>query len=513
MNKELADVLHDSKTDILNIWEQKVRDILPAARVESKISLRDSIPQFLDDLALVFSKSVKAAKNDLVRFAHKHGAERANLSQYSIEDALAEFNILRKVIFNVVENKVHLSSRDRDIINDAIHLGMTKAGAEFAKYQFENIQNEKKRLQLITDIQPILIGQVDVNLKYTFVNRAYQDWFNRPLEEIVGKSAKEVMGEEAFKQAEPYFKRALQGEKVIFERLMNYRNGAKRYVHSTYSPGFDSKGQVNSIYISVADRTEQHDNLSAYKKSEKEYRELANVLKKEQLLRDKFISALSHDLRTPLTAASLSGQLISKKTKDESILNLAQKVSVNLKRVEKMIEDLLDANRLRAGKKIVPLIEEFNVCTLVKETVKDLEMIYGDRFVIDCPEILTVNLSPAGVRRVIENLCSNAIKYGEPSSPISINLKENHPGFELSVHNFGNPINKKDTSNLFKQFERASEDEASGKQGWGIGLSIVQGIVEGHGGKIIIDSDDRGTIFRILWPLDSRKFIQQQSLH
>lgn len=622
MSLELSETLKSKKNEILSVWEDEVKAYLPAARLETKLALRDSIPVFLDDLIIALRTSLNHVKPDIIEFAHKHGSERAYLSEYSIEDALSEYNILRKVIFRCLEKVTSIRSDERDIILESIDFGMKKAGAEFAKqsanemnilfelagtgkavvdpktgqylkvnqafsemvgYSKEELlkltvndltppdehehtnsflnksaeRNEDKwnftkryirkdgtvfwvevhaaplpgtpdhplrniatiiditkkkqiedeqefikdKLKKITDIQPSLIGHVDTNLRYLFANKAYERWFNIPVQEIEGKHIADIIGQDAYNSLLPYFERCLRGEKVIFEKKLVYKNNSKlRSTISTYSPSFDSEGKINGIYISVSDNTEQRKHLEDLMKSE--------------AIRDRFISALSHDLRTPLTSAILSSQLIPRKTSDTSVTTLSKKIELSLKRVDKMIEDLLDANRLRAGQKINLKIQELNLSDLVRSTVHDLETIYGDRFVVDIPENFTVHLSAQNIRRIIENLCTNAIKYGSVSAPVSISIDPADDKFTLAVHNFGNPLKEEDSAQLFEQFVRAKADESSEKKGWGIGLSIVKGVTEAHGGEVMISSDEEGTTFKVILPVDARPFTTEGvSLH
>lgn len=629
MTSSLSVILQNKKALILDLWEKHVKEALPAARIETKTALRDSIPEFIDDLILALDTSFQHQKKEIIRFAHKHGAERANLSEYSIEDALFEYNLLRKVILKELERETNVSAEERDIILESIHLGMAKAGAEYAKLQMHNLEEERKKLALeeerlraIADIQPSLISHVDKDFRYVFVNKTYEEWFKVPREELVGKTVKEISTPETYAVLEPCLKEVLKGKKVGFEKHLTYRDGSERFVLASFSPDYDSDNNVRGIYISVSDFSEQRKALEAYMRSEQEFRNLANALpqiswmagkngqiiwfnkrfydytgmnqkealgdgwfksfgddyrktgredffrniqlkevweetfpiknsegkwrwfltraipikddlgnaerwlgtctditeqkmvaddlQKEKAIRDKFISALSHDLRTPLTSATLSAQLIPRKTNDATVSTLAVKISNSLKRVDKMIEDLLDANRLRAGQKIRPNIEEYDLVTLTKTTTQDLETIYGDRFVLDIPDSYIVHLSPQGIRRIIENLCTNAIKYGSTSAPVSIYVHPDGEYFELGVHNFGNPIKEGSTAHLFEEFVRAKADEQSGKKGWGIGLSIVKGVTEAHGGEVDITSDESGTLFKIRLPRDARLFINPQ---
>ena len=715
MSEKLAGILQKNKQTILEDWEKTVRHKLSAARKESKTALRDSVPDFLEDLIIALRTSLSNVKPEIIKFAHKHGSERANASDYSIEDALSEYNILRKIIFTHLENESEILPEERDIILEAINFGMMKAGDEYAKRQVLNLQEERNvletiieqmpaavwiakapsgeilasnslgkkdlyykafhqsshilarsilngstckneivkikkadktddyirldasavvnssgeitygvaigtdvtelyaaqeelrvlfekaatgkavmnpdtgkiirvndafcrmmkytcnellslslsdittdnkagnqqefrckdsevfwgeyyysnipgtpenprqavftiiditkrklfvdqmnqfnmRLQRIADIQPNLIGQVDKNLRYEFVNKTYESWYGIEIEEMIGKKISEVLGDEEFAKVEPYLNRALQGEKVVFEKFIKFKHATPRHIHCTYSPNINEDGEVVGLFISVSDTTEQKQILE-------EQREVTDALYAEQKMRDKFISALSHDLRTPLTTATISAQMIERKADNPKLQGLAQRATSSLNRVAKMIEDLLDANSFQAGNKFIPELEFMNVVELTQNTLNELETIYGARFILDSTDEINTFLSANGIRRVLENLCSNAIKYGSQTAPVTVGLSKVGQYLSLTVHNFGVPLKAEETQAIFEEFVRSSSAEKSGKIGWGIGLSIVKGVVEAQGGTVDIQSDEDGTLFKIRLPLDARAYV------
>jgi signal transduction histidine kinase len=110
------------------------------------------------------------------------------------------------------------------------------------------------------------------------------------------------------------------------------------------------------------------------------------------------------------------------------------------------------------------------------------------------------------LRRVIENLCTNAVKYGLADTPITITLKAEAERVQLSVHNYGPVIPKEQQSRLFEAFQRAPSAEQSGKRGWGLGLTLVRGITEAHGGSVeVASSEKEGTTFTVSLPWDTRR--------
>jgi signal transduction histidine kinase len=109
------------------------------------------------------------------------------------------------------------------------------------------------------------------------------------------------------------------------------------------------------------------------------------------------------------------------------------------------------------------------------------------------------------VSRIVENLLSNAAKYGRAGADITIELKEVAPIIEISVHNYGIPITPQDQATLFDVFKRTDSANAGNKKGWGIGLALVRAYAEAHGGKAKVSSSEKdGTRFLISLPRDAR---------
>jgi signal transduction histidine kinase len=227
-------------------------------------------------------------------------------------------------------------------------------------------------------------------------------------------------------------------------------------------------------------------------------------LEAEKSTREKFVSLLSHDLKTPLTAAKLNAELLERKKNDpEAIANILSRQKNNLNRIESMIQDLLDANSIRAGKPPPIEIRPCEMSKIIHSTIQELLPIYGDRFVVKNVPEYQGHWSCEGIRRILENLCSNAVKYGADGEKITICCEQIDNGLILSVNNKGPVIPEDVQSSLFNPYERWST--AQGKKGWGLGLTLVKGLTEVQGGSVSVESSrEQGTTFSIYLPRDAR---------
>ena len=115
--------------------------------------------------------------------------------------------------------------------------------------------------------------------------------------------------------------------------------------------------------------------------------------------------------------------------------------------------------------------------------------------------------APDALRRAVENLVTNAVRYGDGSRPITVTVTHAHERARLKVHNYGTYIPVEQQETLFRAFHRSTAAETSGHRGWGLGLAQARGVAEAHGGSIAVDSmPETGTTFTISIPADARPF-------
>jgi len=121
----------------------------------------------------------------------------------------------------------------------------------------EKISQSQEQLRLITNSLPALISYVDKNEVYQYGNDRYREWFGFPAEKIIGMTLLEVLGKEAYRKLEPYFRKVLAGEPVSFESLVPYHRGGHRYILANYVPHIGPRNEVLGFYALVSDITER----------------------------------------------------------------------------------------------------------------------------------------------------------------------------------------------------------------------------------------------------------------
>lgn len=229
-------------------------------------------------------------------------------------------------------------------------------------------------------------------------------------------------------------------------------------------------------------------------------------------LREKFMAALMHDLRNPLASANMNAVLIARTTDSPRTKALADKIVEHHRRLGDMLGHLLDTMLFQSGARLRLHLASFELLALVKEVLQQAEMLHGPRFEVTGGPV-TVIWSREEIKRVLENLLGNAVKYGAADTPITIGIARVDERVRVSVHNQGTPIASEEIEDIFQIFQRAQAARAGTQEGWGIGLPFVRAVAESHGGSTLVDSSlERGTTFCIDMPLDARPFQNSPTL-
>lgn len=350
---------------------------------------------------------------------------------------------------------------------------------------------------------------------FTLANIAYEKLIGKP---ILGKSVKEAFTTEEVGSFIPLLDEVYQtgipykGNELLFPMKNQSGVAVDMWVNIEYYPFFGKSGKITGVLGFINDVTEVVKARKIIEKSEQFFRQTVLDLEKESQFKEIFVSTLSHDLRTPLTVAKLSAQSLARKLEDQpQFCKMAQRISVNMDRADRLIQDLLDASLIKAGE-ILPLrITPCSMNTLILSVIEELSSIHKDRFEVNFRANVDGLWDSLGIRRVLENLLLNGIKYGQENRPVSICMSMSGEYVNVSVHNEGTHIIPEELVTLFDRFNRTSIAKSSHQKGWGLGLTLVKGIIEAHGGNVnVVSLEGEGTTFTLQLPLDSNKFCNQR---
>lgn len=238
-------------------------------------------------------------------------------------------------------------------------------------------------------------------------------------------------------------------------------------------------------------------------------RESANAFTVVQAaLREQFVAAMAHDLRTPLSTAQMAAEMINHTSQDPNARRFADKIVASTQRIDGMTRELLDRIAFCKTGKVTLQIDRVDLAALVRDVVQSAEAFHPITLAIDAQPLEGWWCGEA-IRRAVENLVNNAIKYGDREAPIQVTVSTTAERVQLMVHNQGPPIAPEDSESIFQLYRRAGKQglaEGNG-EGWGVGLPYVRRVAEAHGGSVMMSSSlEEGTAFVIDIPLDARPF-------
>ncbi|WKN30665.1 sensor histidine kinase [Porifericola rhodea] len=230
---------------------------------------------------------------------------------------------------------------------------------------------------------------------------------------------------------------------------------------------------------------------------------LMNNMEEQNLMRDQFIAALSHDIRGPLTNTLQLVELLEEQLTgpDTEFTNkLLNGIKMSTLRSNELINNLLDVNLIQSGNPIPIEKEEKDLLQVVSDALHAYKPSLQARIRLQSTKDKIVGQWDAdALYRALDNLISNAIKYGSEEGPITISFDKQGNFTLITVHNEGNPIPPEKLDKLFTLYYRTKEKKA---KGWGLGLTLVHGIIKAHNGNIEVQSTaQEGTTFRIRIPV------------
>jgi len=274
--------------------------------------------------------------------------------------------------------------------------------------------------------------------------------------------------------------RAVYGVKLIVERA----DGERVVISTNAAPLFDGDGHFDGIVEIITDVTEQH-----------ELQERNNA----------FHHIVAHDLRGPITVIQGHAEMLKEAFRegkvDGTILQNVEEILEGAKKMNSMIEDLMDTARIEGGQVHMEK-ESINLETFVWSLLESSkEIIDVNRLATQIPQDLPlVSVDPDRLERIFMNLLGNALKFSPPKSKVIIQAQIAGDEITISVTDKGKGISPEDCSRLFKRFFQVKGSQTSG--GVGLGLYISRLLVEAHGGRIwVVSKLGEGSTFHFTLPI------------
>ena len=370
----------------------------------------------------------------------------------------------------------------------------------------DKLRESEQTLRLITDNIPVLIAYIDSNLMYRFVNAQYEKDFGISRDQIVGISIKDLWGPTVFEKLAIYTEKVAAGEISVVEFESTVGGEADKSVtrRSTYVPNTDETGTVQGFYVLSEDITEARNREQELHNALIEA-ETANRSKSE------FLANMSHELRTPLNAVIGFSELLTEKIFGDLANDRQKEYVSNIHEsghhLLNLINDVLDVSAIEAHK--LELSEEdlalkpmFDSAFRMVNSRAESQGIEIKGYFDDSPPKIRVD--ERRMKQVLVNILSNAVKFTDENGSVTAGWRLNEDGtLNLSISDSGIGMLEEEIDIALQKFGQIKRADRDVIEGTGLGLPLTKGLVEAHGGNMIIQSIyGKGTTIEIQLPQD-----------
>jgi len=293
------------------------------------------------------------------------------------------------------------------------------------------------------------------------------------------------------------------GEPYRQEYRMIAADGRVVWIHDESVVVQDARGGTPYRQGVMLDITERKESQAHLERALDVEREAAQRLRSLDEMKNTFLQAVSHDLRTPL--AAILGLAITLERGDVALdetdaRDLAGRIAANARRLERLVTNLLDMDRLARGI-VTPQLDDTDVGALVGRVAAESELVPQDRLVTQLAEVVQP-IDAAKVERIVENLLANAVRHASATATVLVRVEADPAGVVIAVEDDGPGVPEELRETIFEPF-RQGPDAPRHSPGVGVGLTLVRRFAELQGGRAWVqERHGGGASFRVFVPAE-----------
>ena len=349
--------------------------------------------------------------------------------------------------------------------------------------------------RLLVEHSPVMSWRSGLDAKCNFFNETWLDFTGRTLEQEFGDGWTKGVHPEDFDRCMSYYLDHFRQRKE-FEleyRLRRY-DGEYRWIFDRGVPCDDDAGEFAGFVGSCVDVHERRMAQAEHLQNKDE--QLAHAREFERWV----LAIVGHDIRNPLHSIALASDELKHLNDPQGVLQeQADMVARGVKRIEDIVDDLLDVSRVREGSGLALDRKSADMRRMCRQVIDELGPIARDReFSFDCDGEGGGTWDEKRVLQAISNLASNAVKHGTPGTPIQVRVRNEGSQVSVEIENRG-AIPRDVLPSIFEPF-RSRQHHGRRGDGLGLGLFIAKAIANAHGGSLEVDSANDTTTCRLRLP-------------
>ncbi|HEY4259121.1 MAG TPA: PAS domain S-box protein [Schlesneria sp.] len=361
-------------------------------------------------------------------------------------------------------------------------------------------ERRRRLYEAIFSGTPDFVYVFSLDHRVLYANDSLIAMWGHSLEETIGKTFLEI-GYEPW-HAELHSREIDQisdTKKSIRGEVPFHGTNGQRIYDYIFVPVLGADGQVESVAGITRDVTDRKD-------MEDELRQLAAHLSEADHKKDEFIALLAHELRNPLAPIRNGLKILGLGGKEETRIATQAMMDRQLTHMVRLIDDLLDVSRLSRNKMELRRSQVLlaDVIHSAIETVRPLVDEAGHELTVSMPDRpILLNADPTRMSQVLSNLLNNSVKYTESGGQIWLAVERHEGNVMVSVRDSGIGIPADSLESVFDMFSQVDRTLERSTGGLGIGLALVKGLVEMHGGTVGVASEGegQGSTFTVTLPI------------
>jgi len=341
----------------------------------------------------------------------------------------------------------------------------------------EMLAAREMQLRLVSDSVPAMIVELDAHDRIRYCNSRYAGFFGKSSESLIGQTFAQAVDQNAWERYAEHRPRVRAGQTVSYERVVARPDRPEVRLHIQLVPRMERGSEYAGCYLMADDVTERQ---------------------RLERMKEEFIRSVTHELRTPLQAIRASLDRIA-----AGAPGVAQTVAgarASTERLMRLVNDILDYQRLRAGHRLPAGKERIDLAATVKDAMAASESLAregGVELRLEAPAIpVLLAADPDRVVQLVTNLVANALKHSDKGGVVDIAIERGDTHARVSVRDRGPGVPADFQPQLFQQFAQGQAADGKARAGTGLGLAICKALAEQMNGRVgFAPAEGAGAVF------------------
>jgi two-component system, chemotaxis family, CheB/CheR fusion protein len=487
LHNDISNLVNNTELSIIFLDEElKIRMFTPAAKMNFSF-MESDIGRPLSHLSHNFLYYNFAADTRSVLESHRP-------IEKEIEDNDGHFYFMRVLPYKTERQRI------KGVVITFIDITQLKLVATDLQQRTHELEESERNCRTLVSNTPDIIARYNDKLEYIYINEALEKHLGKPASDIIGKSNTAITIPDSRQEVAKWIEsveKAFATRQIVHAYFKHGKGIAEKHFYSSFVPEFcpENKKVLSVLSISrEVTELKQHEKL--IKEQNKQLKKINNDL-------DNFVYTASHDLKTPILNIEGLKNILHEKlgsSRDAEETEVMELMDRSISQFKGTINDLTNISKVQKNIQF----EEENIAleevlSDVKTDINSLIVSSGARIEADF-QVEHIRYARYYLRSILYNLLSNAIKYrSQEPAEITVQTYREGDAVVLRVTDNGLGLEEAQLPDLFKMFKRFHDHV----EGSGIGLYIVNRIVENNEGEIEVESEvGKGTTFRVYFKSD-----------